>query len=131
MNLDIERDAVVQALCQIEEYLETNIIPRLKFKRQVSVEFGELKQYDGIEHKVYEHSLTVFADGVICYRTGGLVLRFKPDPVDDNTVFNSWTHCRTLILCWHEVRNKLLKEIIGINKITKILAKEIRQIFAS
>lgn len=37
MSISAERDAVIQALHKIEEYLETNIIPRLKFANRVSV----------------------------------------------------------------------------------------------
>lgn len=110
MDIKIERKSITDALHKIEEFCYTNIVPQLKYGDKVSVGFGE-KVYHGWSVKEYKHSFTVYKNGEIYYRSGGLVLPFADDNIHDSTVYSSWTFAKDLILGWQEVKGKLFAEL--------------------
>lgn len=104
MNVKAEREAVISALHQIEDFCTAHIVPNLKHQDRVSVEFGKLERYGYGWEREYEHSFTVFANGQISYRTGGLILRFKTETWDNATIYGSWSYGKDLLLYWQEVK---------------------------
>lgn len=106
-----EREQIKSALKKIEIYIQENMVPRLKNIGSVSIEFGDKKIYHGSYVPEYEHSIAVYKDGTITYRTGGLILYFKNDVFRDRNVYDSWVYGKDLVIRWREVKLKLLDKI--------------------
>jgi hypothetical protein len=108
-----KREAIISALHKIEEYCKNEIMPKMKYKNDLSVEFGEWERYNGWDAS-YKHSFSINKrDNRISYRTGGLWLRFKTEKWDkDRLIYDNWTYAKDLILHWQEVKAKIFDELI-------------------
>lgn len=107
-----EKDYVCDGLKKIDQYITEQLVPRVANIGHVSVEFGKLKSYPNSWAPEREHSISVYKDGNIAYRTGGLSLYFSLDKdYKDRCVYKDWTYSKDLLLYWKEVKQKLLLEI--------------------
>jgi hypothetical protein len=112
MDAKTKREAIISALHKIEEYCENEIMPKMKYKNDLSVEFGEWERYNGWDAD-YKHSFSINKrDNKISYRTGGLWLCFEAEEWNkDRLIYDNWTYAKDLILHWQEVKAKIFDEL--------------------